>query len=94
MRKKRKSKHKELLDSVRIFYDRMLDAQQGVCGICARMPSDKRKLDIDHDHISMTIRGLLCARCNRAIPSWMDSRWCREAANYLDQPEVPIEKWR
>jgi hypothetical protein len=67
----------------------MLEAQEGVCAICGRTPSQRRRFDIDHDHKGMYVRGLLCSRCNRALPGWMDSVWLRSAAEYLDRGPVP-----
>ena len=61
----------------------MLAAQGGLCAICKREPSVKRKFDTDHDHRLMYIRGLLCHRCNRAIPTWMTAKWCYGAGDYL-----------
>jgi hypothetical protein len=63
----------------------MLEAQDGHCAICPRVPSPKRKLDMDHDHKQMYIRGLLCHRCNRALVVWMDEDWLRTAADYLQR---------
>lgn len=36
------------------------------CGICNKPGSHfKKKLAVDHNHVSGRIRGLLCMRCNR-----------------------------
>lgn len=50
-------------------YAAMLEAQSGVCAICGTSESDARKgvLDVDHDHQTGRIRGLLCSACNTAI---------------------------
>jgi hypothetical protein len=48
-------------------YEKLLRLQDGVCAICARPPRGKRPLDVDHDHESGRVRGLLCGNCNRAI---------------------------
>jgi len=53
------------------------------CGICGRGPSARRRLDRDHDHTTGEPRGLLCARCNRALPSWITWKWLGQAADYL-----------
>lgn len=66
-------------------YDRLLTKQNGVCAICGRPPKT-RKLHIDHDHKTGRIRGLLCVRCNRALPSWVTPMWCLNAASYLYDP--------
>lgn len=56
-----------------------------VCNICGRKPSARRRLDRDHDHKTGLPRGLLCARCNRALPSFVTAEWLRAAAVYLDR---------
>jgi hypothetical protein len=56
------------------------------CNICGRAPSARRRLDRDHDHgEGLRPRGLLCARCNRALPGWVTSEWLLAAAAYLDK---------
>jgi hypothetical protein len=74
-----------LLRDNRKHYDALLKLQLGGCAICGRPPK-KRKLDMDHDHRTMEVRGLLCVRCNRAIPSWMDVGWLFAALAYLNSP--------
>lgn len=88
-RRRRAQKHIVLLNRARPHYERMLEWQGGVCAICERIPSPRRRLDLDHDHRQMYIRGLLCPRCNRALPSWITSQWLRAAADYLDQGPIP-----
>ena len=63
-------------------YDRMLAAQGGVCAICGSPPKTRR-LHVDHDHATGKVRGLLCHRCNRALPTWIVPRWLYAAAAYL-----------
>ena len=46
-------------------YQSMVDQQHGKCAICGQSPS--RRLDIDHNHITKEIRGLLCSRCNTVL---------------------------
>ena len=55
------------------------------CGICGRPPGPNRRLDRDHCHRSGAMRGLLCARCNRALPSWIDADWLKRAVAYLER---------
>lgn len=47
-------------------YNRMLEEQGGGCYLCGEAPQG-RALDIDHDHITGKVRGLLCSSHNRAI---------------------------
>jgi hypothetical protein len=57
------------------------------CAICGRKPTANRKLDRDHDHKTGEPRGLLCVRCNRALPDWCGADWLRKAADYLELTE-------
>lgn len=67
----------------------MLEQQGGVCAICGRPPSETRRLDMDHDHKQMFIRGLLCHACNRALTYRVDNpEWLRKAALYLEKGPV------
>jgi hypothetical protein len=53
------------------------------CGICGR-ERGARRLDRDHEHRGDGIvRGLLCARCNRNMPAWVDVDWLERATAYL-----------
>jgi hypothetical protein len=63
-------------------YDRLLLQQQGHCALCPTRPVTRR-LDVDHDHRTMVVRGLLCHKCNRALPSWITPEWLVNAAVYL-----------
>jgi hypothetical protein len=46
-------------------YKVILEAQNGVCAICSKVPEGN--LHIDHNHTTKEVRGLLCGKCNRAI---------------------------
>lgn len=72
-------------------YDRLSDIQDGTCAIC-REPEQTRannghtlkELAVDHDHETGAIRGLLCARCNKALGGFRDNiDYLRRAAEYL-----------
>jgi len=59
----------------------MRKAQDGKCAICHR-PSDT--LEIDHNHKTERVRGLLCRSCNFAIGLLQDSPEVIETAlNYV-----------
>jgi hypothetical protein len=48
-------------------YERILEAQAGVCALCGCPPTPGISLHVDHDHGTREIRGLLCMRCNNAL---------------------------
>ena len=47
-------------------YEEMLKQQNGTCAICHHPPKKKR-LDVDHNHQTGEIRGLLCFSCNYGL---------------------------
>lgn len=68
-------------------YEVWVDIFGETCGICGRKPTARRRLDRDHDHKTGAKRGLLCARCNRALPGHIDRVWLLAAAEYLAKAE-------
>jgi hypothetical protein len=78
-------------------FDFMVVRQEGKCAICGILP--KSRLQVDHDHKSGEIRGLLCWLCNK----WLSYHWTKErlerAARYMDPTNwtglfVPAKKKR
>ena len=65
-------------------YARLFLSQDGKCAICRRVPSG-RALDVDHDHRTREIRGLLCHRCNRGLGYFLPEH-VELAADYLTKP--------
>ena len=82
----RKQQHQKLLRDNKHLYDVLLEIQGGHCALCPTVPSPTRKLDMDHDHTTMQIRGLLCVRCNRHLGNRGTPDWHRGAADYLENP--------
>jgi hypothetical protein len=80
-------------------YDALLASQGGACAICRqpeRRPRNNRtgepprRLAVDHDHASGSVRGLLCADCNRAIGLMNDNpETLRAASDYLKK----VRQW-
>jgi hypothetical protein len=69
-------------------YDRIFQAQNGVCAICFEPRPDERTLHVDHDHETDVIRGLLCFRCNNALGDFREEyELFQRAADYLDRDE-------
>jgi hypothetical protein len=72
-------------------FDAMFAAQHGLCAICKNPPAatgwrTMTSLHIDHDHITGTVRDLLCGRCNQGIGSLRDDPdLLRAAADYIER---------
>jgi ribonuclease PH len=56
-------------------YNRLLRAQGNKCVICSidHLDETGRRLQIDHNHTTGKVRGLLCLRCNLAIGQFSES---------------------
>lgn len=69
-------------------YKIMFNDQNGCCAICKRHQSElKRKLHVDHCHITNKVRGLLCQRCNTVLGHADDSLGIlNNAIKYLSWP--------
>lgn len=66
-------------------YDRLLAAQGGGCAICGNPPKTRR-LDVDHDHKTGRVRGLLCFVCNHhLLGKYATAAKLRAAADYLER---------
>lgn len=81
-------------------YNALLEKQGGGCAICGGgggVRKGTRALQVDHDHVTGRVRGLLCGDCNRALGSFCDrDDLCLRAAEYLLQEyELPIasQEW-
>ena len=68
------------------LYESLYKEQLGMCAICKGTNTDGRRLHIDHDHLTGTIRGLLCLRCNFALGHLRDNiDLIKSAAVYLEK---------
>ena len=66
-------------------YEALLEAQGGVCAICEGLRP--YRLNVDHDHATGRVRGLLCRRCNKLLRDVRDDRFVLyRAATYLVSP--------
>ena len=67
-------------------YDEMVELQDGVCAICGKIELSGRRLSVDHDHSTGTIRQLLCRRCNMGIGQFSeDTQLLKQAIKYLEK---------
>lgn len=65
-------------------YNELLERQHGKCAICFEPPT-YRRLDVDHNHLTKTVRGLLCNKCNMTLGYGNDSILLfQEAIRYLE----------
>lgn len=65
-------------------YAEMLAAQNGCCYIC-EIPSDNKRLYVDHCHSTGIVRGLLCHHCNTGIGNFEDDpKLLAAAIEYLN----------
>jgi hypothetical protein len=66
-------------------YAEMFDAQEGNCACCGINQSLlKRRLSVDHNHLTKEIRGLLCDNCNPAVGYVKESvARCEQIIEYL-----------
>lgn len=68
-----------------VDYQTLLAKQNGGCAICGSS-GERRRLDVDHCHITDKIRGLLCNNCNRGLGHLKDDpALLRLAATYLER---------
>lgn len=72
-------------------YDAMLGSQGGVCAICKKPETHRgrngevSRLPVDHNHVTGSVRALLCHSCNTGIGSFLDDpAVLRAAADYLE----------
>jgi hypothetical protein len=67
-------------------YEAILEAQNGVCAICGEVKP--YSLWVDHDHVTMRVRGLLCRECNTGIGHLKDSvEVVASALRYLSEEQ-------
>lgn len=70
-------------------YNKMLVQQNNACAICHKpSQNQKRRLHVDHDHITGKVRGLLCVSCNQGLGMFKDDPdRIRKAIQYLKDYE-------
>ena len=69
-------------------FDKLLEFQKHGCAICSK-PITKlsRRMNIDHDHKTGQVRGLLCSGCNTGLGHLGDDiQGLKRALEYLENP--------
>lgn len=76
-------------------YNRLFAAQHGKCAICCKHQCQlTRKLDVDHDHKTGKVRGLLCNYCNKVLERFINSGFFKDEKiiskfkGYLNKPDT------
>lgn len=72
----------------------MFVAQKGRCAICERHQVEvKKRLQVDHDHSTCEVRGLLCSDCNLGLGLFRDDcNTFNKAVAYLQRSHKIEEK--
>ena len=91
--RKRNNDLKSLFGITLEDYNRMLEAQNGVCAICGKEETEvdkrinkKRNVCVDHNHTTGKVRGLLCGKCNKMLGLIKDNKQALlNAINYLNK---------
>lgn len=66
-------------------FRRLMEKQNGRCAICGMADQSYDRLQIDHDHDTKKVRGLLCGLCNMMLRHAKDRPTVlRAAADYLE----------
>lgn len=68
------------------WYENKLRKQNYRCAICGSDSNGimRNKLDVDHDHITGKVRGILCNRCNTGLGQFKDNlQLMQKAIEYL-----------
>jgi hypothetical protein len=68
-------------------YNEMFLKQEGCCAICNKHQSEiEDTLNVDHDHVTGKVRGLLCRKCNTGIGLLQDDFYILlSAAHYIQE---------
>ncbi len=95
--KEKYEKHKDLFvhrKLLRVFgvglddYKMLLKKQNNKCAICKKRNQQKKRFNIDHDHKTGKIRGLLCMKCNVGLGAFEDNIvFLKESIKYLKKSE-------
>ena len=90
---KQRIRNQNLLENYGITnqdYEKMLEDQHFCCLGCGLHQNEiSKKLNVDHDHKTGIIRGLLCGNCNRALGLVKDSiKTLVKLQKYLEKSHV------
>ena len=71
-------------------FEKLLEIQNNGCAICQKpLDSLRRRMNIDHDHETNQVRGLLCTGCNTGFGHLGDNiEGLNKAIDYLKNPPI------
>jgi hypothetical protein len=70
----------------------MFDKQEGRCKLCTSVIASLSLAHVDHSHVTDTIRGLLCQRCNGFVLAMIEKlglEGIKRAIEYLIAANEP-----
>jgi hypothetical protein len=75
------------IDEIR---DKLIVKYGNKCAICNKpRVSFNKRLNVDHNHKTNRVRGLLCYRCNKFRVGRQTIETCREVLKYLLEYDLP-----
>jgi hypothetical protein len=70
------------------IWDELILKSEGLCGICSNGFKNKSQdCNVDHNHKTGKVRGLLCQRCNMLLAGLEDKEFCIKATLYLQEKD-------
>lgn len=69
-------------------FDAMMTSQQGKCAICEDVINDSAH--VDHDHVTLQVRGLLCRACNLRLNVLENENFVVRAQAYLKKCSLRV----
>lgn len=67
-------------------WTKLILRSNGCCEICGnQFKNTSQFLNVDHDHKTDQIRGILCGRCNGMLAGLEDKEFCLKATMYLQE---------
>jgi len=71
--------------------DNLFIRANGKCEICSeQFENHKNGANIDHNHMTGRIRGILCQRCNALLAGLEDKEFCMKATLYLKERDGEV----
>ena len=79
-------RRRRALGVTRAAFAAMLSRQGDCCAVCATADPGRKNWQLDHDHQTGGVRGVLCSRCNLALGLFKDDpARMRAAAVYVER---------